>query len=88
MYPIDHLWRSAAMFPENPAVLGPGHFLTYRQLARAVLHQAEKISSLVANDQRIICLGAASSIQHLIQLLGVLAAGKTWVPLNPRNGTP
>ena len=35
-----------------------------------------------------MCVGCRNSIEHLIAILAVIAAGKTWVALNPRNGDP
>ena len=38
--------------------------------------------------QTRVCVGCKNSIEHLVAILAVLAAGKTWVALNPRNGDP
>ena len=32
-----------------------------------------------------ICVGAVNTVDHLIAILAILAAGKVWVPLNWRN---
>lgn len=88
MYPIDYLWRSATRFPHNVAVIsGVGH-LTYSQLANVVLERAAELCALNAEDGAPVCIGAANSVDHLVQILAVLAAGHVWVPLNPRNGDP
>ena len=36
----------------------------------------------------MVCVGAANTVDHLISILAVMAAGKVWVPLNPRSGDP
>lgn len=88
MYPIDYLWRSAKRFPDRAAVISAAGEMTYAQLANAVLDEAARLTALDAGEGAAICIGAANSVQHLVQILAVLAAGQTWVPLNPRNGDP
>lgn len=88
MYPIDYLWRSAKRFPENTAVISSAGELTYRQLADQVLEEAGRLTALGAGEDATVCIGAANSVDHLIQILAVLAAGQIWVPINPRNGDP
>lgn len=88
MYPIDFFWRSVRHSPHRPAILGHGGPLTYAELADRVRRRA---SGLIAADPEpgtTVGVGGANSVEHLISLLAVLAAGKTWVPLNPRNGDP
>ena len=88
MYPIEYLWRAARCFPDRVAVIGGGHEIAYQTLAQMVI---EKASGLVAVDApvgSVVCLGAANNIAHLVGILAILAAGKVWVPLNPRNGDP
>jgi fatty-acyl-CoA synthase len=46
---------------------------------------------LMAEDPRPqtrVCVGCKNSVEHLVAILAVIAAGKTWVALNPRNGDP
>lgn len=88
MHPIDYLWRSATRFPNNVAVISAAGNLTYRQLANIVLERAAELTALNADDGAPVCIGAANSVDHLVQILAVLAAGHVWVPLNPRNGDP
>lgn len=88
MYPIDFFWRAAARYPERIAVHLPGAELTYAQLAGRVQSVAAAFTTLDAEPQSRVAIGAANSVEHLVALLATLAAGKVWVPLNPRNGTP
>ena len=88
MYPIDHLWVAAERFGTQPAVVHPGGSISYRELAAAV---AARAAALIAADPTpggIVAVGADNDPRHLITILAVLAAGKVWVPLNPRNGDP
>lgn len=87
MYPIEFFWRAAERHSERPAILGP-ETLTFRALARRVREQGE---ALVAQDPTVgarVAIAADNTVEHLIGILAVLAAGKTWIPLNPRQGDP
>ncbi|MDF8357647.1 class I adenylate-forming enzyme family protein [Ensifer adhaerens] len=88
MHPIDYFWRSASRFPNKVAIISGAGQLTYSALARVVLERAAELTALGAEDGAPVCIGAANSVDHLVQILAVLAAGHTWVPLNPRNGDP
>ena len=88
MYPIDFFWRAAARYPERIAVRLSGAELTYAQLAGRVQSVTAAFTALDAEPQSRVAIGAANSVEHLVALLATLAAGKVWVPLNPRNGTP
>ena len=79
MYPIELFWRAAERHSERPAILGP-ETLTFRSLARRVREQGE---ALVAQDPTVgarVAIAADNTVEHLIGILAVLAAGKTWVP--------
>jgi fatty-acyl-CoA synthase len=88
MYPIEFFWLAANRFPERTAVIAPGRTLTFRELARLVLEWAAAIAAKDSGQEEIVCVGAANTVDHLIAILAVLAAGKVWTPLNPRNGDP
>jgi len=88
MYPIEFLWRAIRRYPERIAVIGAGRDLTFRDLGRQVLERAAAIHAMAPAEDGIVCVGAANSVDHLIAILAVLAAGKTWSPLNPRSGDP
>jgi fatty-acyl-CoA synthase len=88
MYPIEFLWRAARRFPERTAVLGSHGPMCFRELARRVLIGASTIAALDPIPGSMVGVGASNSVDHLVGILAVLAAGKVWVPLNPRNGDP
>lgn len=88
MYPIEYFWRAANRFPHRMAVIGPARALTFQDLARTVLERAKAITGFDPAPGGMVCVGAANSIDHLASILAVIAAGKVWVPLNPRSGDP
>ncbi|SAK76574.1 class I adenylate-forming enzyme family protein [Caballeronia ptereochthonis] len=88
MYPIDFLWRAVQRHPYRTAVVSPAGSLTFTALATEVLRRARALVTLDPQPRSRVCIGAANSVDHLLTLLAVLAAGKVWVPLNPRNGDP
>ncbi|WP_449433538.1 AMP-binding protein [Pseudomonas putida] len=88
MYPINFLWRSAERFPHRIALIETSGSLTFRELANAVLARAAVLSALDPVPGSRVGIAAANSVEHLLALLAVMAAGKVWVPLNPRNGDP
>ena len=88
MYPIDFLWRAAQRHPCRTAIVSPDGNLTFEALAAEVLRRAATLARLDPLPRSRVGIGAANSVDHLLSLLAVLAAGKVWVPLNPRNGDP
>jgi acyl-CoA synthetase (AMP-forming)/AMP-acid ligase II len=88
--PIDRLYSSVVRNPHATAIAGtPGGDLTgvvtYSELGRMVAALAAAFQDLDgAPGSRVgICL--PNTIEHLLALLATYAAGKVWVPLNPRN---
>lgn len=88
MYPIDYLWRSAQRYPNRIAVYSPQGNLTFKELGAIVFKRAAALVAIDPIAGTRVGIGAANSVDHLIALLATLAAGKVWVPLNPRNGDP
>ncbi|MFL9888841.1 AMP-binding protein [Paraburkholderia agricolaris] len=88
MYPIDFLWRAVHRHPNRVAVVSPAGNFTFSELAAQVLARAAALASLDPLPRSRICVGAANCVDHLVAILAILAAGKVWVPLNPRNGDP
>jgi acyl-CoA synthetase (AMP-forming)/AMP-acid ligase II len=88
MYPINFLWRSAERFPQRTALIDASGSLTFRELADTVLARASVLTALDPLPDSCVGIAAANSVDHLLTLLAVMAAGKVWVPLNPRNGDP
>lgn len=67
-------------------MVSPHGALSYEELAKEVAQQAVQLLRLTPARGAPICVGGANSVEHLVALLGVLAADMVWVPLNPRNG--
>jgi fatty-acyl-CoA synthase len=88
MYPIDFFWRAAQRFPARTAAVCGEHEVSFSALAKEVFEKAAALTMLDARAGVPVCVGAANSYEHFVTILSVLAAGKIWVPLNPRNGDP
>ncbi|AQV98170.1 long-chain fatty acid--CoA ligase [Cupriavidus necator] len=88
MYPIDFLWRAVHRHPNRAAIISPAGELSFRELADTVLRRAAALSAIDPAPRSRVCVGAANTVDHLVAILAILAAGKVWVPLNPRNGDP
>jgi fatty-acyl-CoA synthase len=88
MNPIDFFWRAVQRHPDRLAVIAPGGSLSFAALGRKVQALAAALQHLDPVAGNRIGLGAINSDDHLVSLLAILASGKTWVPLNPRSGTP
>ncbi len=88
MQPISFFFRAAARYPNETAVIAPDRQLTFAQLAAQVMQLAAYLVAEDPRPQTRVCVGCGNSIEHLIAILAVIAAGKTWVALNPRNGDP
>ncbi len=84
--PIRRLFDRGASDPERIAVSGPDGDLTFAALCSAVnaLAHAFQVIDPAPGSRVGIC--ARNTSHHLIALLATYAAGKVWVPLNPRNG--
>ncbi|QYY32770.1 AMP-binding protein [Cupriavidus pinatubonensis] len=88
MQPIDFLLRTASAFPHRIALEADDVSMTYGELARQVSALAAAFQDIdpVPGSRVAICAG--NSVPHVVALMAVLAAGKTWVPLNPRSAGP
>ena len=69
-------------------MIGAGQELTFGRLVQRVRDQAAALTTLDPVPGSRVCVGAANTVEHLVSILAVLAAGKVWVPLNPRSGDP
>lgn len=84
MYPIDFFSRASRNFRDRLAIDAPDEQLTYGELAARVNALAAALQDMAPEDSRVgVCAG--NSVAHIVAILAVLAAGKTWIPLNPRN---
>lgn len=85
MYPIELFYRSVTRWPDKVAVEASNESLTYAELADRVDRAATGLIALDPNQGSRVCLCGYNSLEHLIAWLAVLAAGKVWVPLYPKN---
>jgi acyl-CoA synthetase (AMP-forming)/AMP-acid ligase II len=88
MQPIEFFFRAAHRTPNAIAVIAPDRRVTFSELAADVMRVAAYLKAEDPRPQTRVCVGCKNSIEHLIAILAVIAAGKTWVALNPRNGDP
>jgi fatty-acyl-CoA synthase len=85
MYPIDFFFKAARQYPERIAIDSPTMTLTFSQLERRVNSLASALQALDATTGSRVGICASNTVSHIVSLLGVMAAEKTWVPLNSRN---
>ena len=90
MMPIDNFFRAVARWPDRPAVeIADGvlsRVITYKDLGDQVNALATALQAVDAALQSRVGICAYNSFEHLLGWLATYAAGKVWVPLNPRNG--
>lgn len=86
MFPIEFFFRAARRYPDRIALRDSTTALSFSDLAARVSALAEGLVQAAPTPLSRVGICAANSIDHVVALLGTLAAGKTWVPLNPRNG--
>ncbi|MBO9677891.1 MAG: AMP-binding protein [Acidovorax sp.] len=85
MHPIDFFYRAARLHAGRPAIVGPEGTLTYAQLASQVDAAASALQALDGQPGSRVGICAGNTVEHVVALLAVLAAGKVWVPLNWRS---
>jgi long-chain acyl-CoA synthetase len=73
---------SVERYPERRALVCRGRELTYSELARAVLGLGARLRSLGVRGRRVV-VAMPTSIEAVVAVLGVLAAGAQVVPINP-----
>ena len=88
MQPIEFFFRAAACTPNAIAVITPDRRVTFAELASQVMSLAAYLKAEDPRPQTRVCVGCNNSVEHLVAILAVIAAGKVWVALNPRNGDP
>lgn len=88
MHPIEFFFRAAARTPNDVAVIAPDRRMTFAELATEVMNVAAYLKAEDPRPQARVCVGCGNSVEHLVAILAVVAAGKVWVALNPRNGEP
>lgn len=86
MLPIDHFYRAVATYPDRIAVKDGDVEVTYAELGASVAALATAFQDIDPSPQTRVGICAYNTRDHLLAWLATFAAGKTWVPLNPRNG--
>jgi acyl-CoA synthetase (AMP-forming)/AMP-acid ligase II len=84
VYPIEFFFRSARRNPGAVALETAREALTYGELAHRVRELAAAMQAADPAPQSRVGICAANNVGHIVALLATLAAGKVWVPLNPR----
>lgn len=84
MFPIDFLYRGAWQVPENVALEDGTTVLRYGELVGQVQALAAAFQQVDPLPGSRVGVCAHNTIDHAVVLLATLAAGKVWVPLNPR----
>jgi acyl-CoA synthetase (AMP-forming)/AMP-acid ligase II len=86
--PVEFFLRTARAFPERIALESSASMLTYRALRERVEGLAAGLVAIDPEPQSRVAICARNNVEHVQALLATLAAGKTWVPLNPRSAAP
>jgi amino acid adenylation domain-containing protein len=76
--------ESARRFPARPALLVDGQEITYEVLLHGAARIATAITSFQPEHYQLGAILAARSVTAYAGILGILASGKGYVPLNPR----
>jgi fatty-acyl-CoA synthase len=85
MYPIDLFHRQAARTPEHVALEFGEARMTYGDLAARVGALAAGLQALDPEPQSRVGICCFNHVEHVVAWLAVVAAGKVWVPLYPKN---
>ena len=85
MYPIDLFFRQAARTPEAIALEFGDHRVTYADLVARAGALAAGLQALDPEPQSRVGICCFNHVEHVVAWLAVLAAGKVWVPLYPKN---
>jgi len=86
MLPIEHFQRTVQSTPDAIAIIDGTGSMTYQTLSDKTNALAQALQSIDPAPQSRVAICAYNTFEHLLAWLAVFAAGKTWVPLNPRNG--
>lgn len=86
MYPIDFFYRTALGHSRNLALEHPAGRFSFAELCAVVDAFAAALQALDSTPGGRVGICSANTVDHVIALLGCLAAEKVWIPLNPRSG--
>jgi amino acid adenylation domain-containing protein len=81
---ISGFVRSAERFPERSALVVNSETMTYATLRSAVYRIANAISATEPEPYALAAVFASRSMTAYSGVLGILASGKGYVPLNPK----
>jgi acyl-CoA synthetase (AMP-forming)/AMP-acid ligase II len=83
---IDRFYDSVARNPNAVAIAGGVRGdITYAELGAVVAALGAALQDIDPTPGSRVGICAGNTIDHLLALLATYAAGKVWVPLNPRN---
>ncbi len=88
MHPVDYIYRGHRLNPDAVAVEDGARGLSYSDLIGQVEAVACGLQALLPRPGGRIGVCAYNTIEHMVAILGVYAAGHVWVALNPRNAKP
>ncbi|MGF1664155.1 MAG: amino acid adenylation domain-containing protein [Kineosporiaceae bacterium] len=80
----DRVRRQAAERPDDVAVDWDGGSLTYAELVRSSRALADSLARRDVGRGDVVALRASPGGDLVVGLLGVMTAGATWLPLDPR----
>jgi len=86
MQPIDHFCRAVRRWPDRIAVIDGERTFTFTEISGRAMALAATLQDLDPAPQSRVAICAYNTVEHLLAWLAVMASGKTWVALNPRNG--
>jgi amino acid adenylation domain-containing protein len=75
--------RQAALHPEKPALVADEITWTWGELARRVTELASRLRAMGAGPETRVATVADRTPETIASMLAVMAAGATWVPLDP-----
>jgi len=75
----------AADTPGAPAVVGPGGTLTYGRLAAEAGRLAWRLAARGVGPETVVAVALPASPETAVALVGVLAAGGAYLPLDPEH---
>src|SRR5690554_4315732 len=84
---IDFFDRGYSHHPDSPCLTDGDVTLTYRDVWRATHCIANKLNSLDMPSDAVVAMLAANHVNVMVAVLGILRAGKVWMPLNARNAS-
>lgn len=83
--PLLHalFFAAADRYPQRPAVLSNSRDLSYAELAAEARQLAAELQRLGARPNELVAVGLAKGWQQAVAVLGILAAGAAYVPIDP-----